>query len=214
MNRREMISLSGTVLCGGLSGCLNAKPKTANISVPENRPYRRVTIESQDSLPEQSDVSIQAKMVTPTVTDEQAPKFSLTITNNGQRRALSENDGGGCRLFERQNGGSRPQGLWVHPPKSLEEITRLNELYARDRDPSRQRDYGSYGCSPRLYERGESITNEYVIWHDYRSKGYYQTGTYTFEDNIGIWQDPQNEEGFDYEPDKELSWRLTLQVSE
>ncbi|WP_458207172.1 hypothetical protein [Haladaptatus sp. NG-SE-30] len=207
MNRRRVLALlCGTGLLGStslLSGCLQHAPSDSGAGVdgdeddhdravdqtdtPESGEIqRRILLANVDEVPEEHDLRIGVGLLEGMVTAEHTAHLRVTIANEGRKRRLSAGDEI-CNLFNRDKGASENPGLWLHGLQSAEWDGRKGDRWTRDRDPDEQIAYPAYGCLNRLYERGESVTNEYLVWDDYRVKRYMEPGTYRFEERIRIY---------------------------
>ena len=66
-------------------------------------------------------------------------------------------------------------------PHSTKWIDRSGDRWTRKADPDDPKAWAACGCLSRVYTEGESVTNEYVLWDDYRVEGYLVPDTYRFE---------------------------------
>jgi hypothetical protein len=55
--------------------------------------------------------------------------------------------------------------------------------------------FPDYGCAGQTYSSGESIHNEYAIYHDGRRGGYLEAGTYRFEEEFFISKSGEQDAG-------------------
>jgi hypothetical protein len=179
--------------------------------VPEEGPYREISIVDTGTA-SITGIDISAGIINPTVTAETPPRLQIEITNTGQDRYATIDGDNKCTLFDRQDGGSYPAGLWLHPPASLENIQQQNDRFTRDRDPGRQRDYAGYRCPLELLKAGDSIRNEFVVWDDYRTDGYYPTENFQFVDDTEFWNGSEKPNNRATEADETMSWYMTLNV--
>lgn len=170
MNRRALLRTVGAAGVAGttaLAGCAAPGP--------------HVEIGDVVDVPESYGVSIDVELPRPQFTSDHPARLRTTVTNHDSSKQLSASGDAMCGLFDRSKAGSRPAGLWLHPPRVAEEIEQRNGRWVRDRDPDRMRGVLSYGCSLVTYAAGESRSQPYDIWHDYRSEGYLVPGTYRWE---------------------------------
>lgn len=172
--------------------------------------HRRVSLADQDSLATGLQVRIEVEVLEPTIRDAHTARVRITTTNEGRRRALSVGTGP-CRLFNRETSTSNePPGLILHAPDSSHHIDRETNRWVRDTPPATSRAFRGYGCPPRVFEPGESVSDEYVVWQDYQVAGYLRPGTYRWETPIQIWDGPATEHA---EPTTS-HWGFSLLVQE
>lgn len=174
MRRRQYLA-SVTVLCSsGIAGCAVRAPGT-----PPTDATRRITIEAQDAVPDELEISISAEMRAEYVTPDTPAQLTVTITNHGPPRLLPSNE---CHLFRCGDGRSSPPGLWLREP-GLDE---------QDGDgwTLEPRPVGcpAFACLGSEYDPGESRTIEYLVWNteSVPQAGYFQPGTYRFETSIRL----------------------------
>lgn len=185
MDRRTLLASLGGAGVAGLAGC--QRPQGIG-SDDDGR--RRVTLASQDTVPDAHEVSIVVEMLDRDITPDRTAKLRLTVTNEGSSRALSAGEGT-CHLFNRNRGGSDdPAGLWLYRPAVAEGIDRAGDRWVEDRRPSDPRGFPAYACSTRQYASGESVATEYDVWDDYRVEGYLEPGTYRWAVDVDIQADP------------------------
>jgi len=131
-------------------------------------------------------MQIAVKILEPTVTDSHPARVRVTTTNTGSKRAFSIGNSG-CGLFNRDRGESDdPPGLRLHDPTKTEYIERKRNKWVADKPADKARNILQYGCSKRIYETGESLSNEYVVWDDYQESGYFTPGTYNWEETVEV----------------------------
>lgn len=187
MHRRQFLTTLSGVTTVGLAGCSSAVDSV----LPRSTPYpegrqRRITLDSQDMAPEEHAVSIDVELLEPTVTDDHPARLRLTTTNEGPRRALSIHQHG-CSLFNRDSGLSDdPPGLVLIHPGRIPYIERPENAWVRDLPPDEHVARQSYGCAQANYDAGGSRSNEYTVWDDYRTEGYFEPGTYRWEEDVTI----------------------------
>lgn len=205
--------LGSTLLPGNGAGC-GSRPYSAvadnsflsfgSSGNSEGEIQRLVSLESQDSVPDEYDVEIDVDVVRPLITDAETARLRITTTNTGSRKRLPVGEDR-CVLFGRSKGGSDdPQGLWLH---RTENIDREENRWVADRSADERRWFLQYACLPRTYEAGESVSNEYFVWDDYQVPGYLKPGRYRWETGIGIAPDDTDREG-------PLTWGFSLRIEE
>lgn len=210
MDRRTCLAAIGAAGLAGLSGCRGAVAQGAgrHLLGPDTD-ERRVTLASVDAVPDEHDVRIEVELLESTANTDHPPRLAVATTNEGPERAISVAEDG-CRLFNREKAGSDdPEGLWLYPADDADDIDRRGERWVPDR--TGRRAYAAYGCGPRRYAAGESLTNEYEVWDDYRNRGYFPPGTYRWAERVGVHDDPRA--GFGDGPDAEFTWGFSLDVS-
>ncbi|GAA0673451.1 hypothetical protein ACFQDG_14725 [Natronoarchaeum mannanilyticum] len=151
---------------------------------------RRITLAAVDEVPEGSDVRIDVEMLRSAMTAEKPARIRITTTNLGPTRAISVGDED-CKLF---NYGASlsdaPAGLVLQDPSSIEYTERKDGRWVRDLTPDENVDFAPVGCDPTTYSCGESVSSEYVVWDDFRVAGYFEPGTYRWEDNVTVERAP------------------------
>lgn len=204
MRRRIVLLTVGGALSGPLAGCNNstgvgdsptpsadvsATPTATSKTPTEGERQRTVTLDSQDTVPDTHQVSIDVAVLEPAITTAHTARLRVTMTNEGPRVAFRI-DGGYCKLFTEPHAGSDdPSGLWLYQPNETEYLDRKGERWVPDNPPSRPRSYPASACSPQEYTSGESDSTEYEVWDDYQVDGYLQPGTYRWEQGVEIWED-------------------------
>lgn len=209
MQRRRLLVALGA----GLGGCLGStRPRTATETTSVGGLDRRVSIVDQDAVPEAHRLRIEAEMLAATITLDHTARLRLTTTNTGQRRALSVG-AGRCGLLNRNRGVSDdPTGLVLYRPGKAEHFDRRPGRWERDLPQDRAHGYNGYACQPVTYESGESLSNEYLLFDDYRTAEYLQPDTYHWVVPVEIYDDPNADPGAP--PDTRFSWGFTLAVEE
>jgi hypothetical protein len=105
--------------------------------------------------------------------------------------------------------------LFLHSPGSEEWIERAGDRWTRDANPSQERAWAAVGCVPPVYAAGESVTNEYAVWDDYRVEGYLVPGTYRFEEPVRILPPSDSTTRTPtQEPIAEFDWGFDLTLSD
>lgn len=202
MKRRDVIIAFGG---GGATGLASSHVLPSVFG--DEDVQRRVALASQDSVADDHEIRIDVEILQPTITATHTARLQITTTNKGPKRAISIGTDG-CALFSRSDGGSdEPPGLWLHSYESAENITRDGNRWVRDNPTEQPRRFLAYGCHPKEYDAGESLTNEYVVWDDFLVDGYLEPGTYRWEENVSI-QDEESDSG---EP-ATITWGFSLTV--
>lgn len=211
MKRRGYLAAAaGVAGLAGLAGCKgDIAPGAGRHLLDPDTDRRHVTLAGVDVTPDDVPVSIDVEVVEPLATADHPVRIAVTTTNEGPERAISVAEGG-CRLFNREKAGSDdPEGLWLYPDGSLEPWDRTGERWVPE-DRGR-RAYAAYGCGPRAYRADESLTNEYEVWDDYAVRGYFQPGTYRWEEAVQVYDDLRA--GFGDDPDTEFTRGFSLDVT-
>jgi len=218
MNRRTFLATSGMATTGLIGGCLsevspgtgpdegNESPNTT-ATVPSPR---RVTLMETDDLSDY-DLAVGVEMLSSRVDQSSPARLAIRTTNTGERRRLQIESTPSCCLFNREDCWSHPKGLWLYHAESLPD-ERKNLRWEPDTD--RGRIGGDYECPEPIYEHGDAITNEYEIWDDHVTSGYYPTGTFRFEASFEIWK-PDTPEGSQKYSKKlaEPTWGFSIDVT-
>lgn len=207
MNRRTIIKRVGSAGVFGLAGC--ASPPVAsseNSSTPSKDIQRRVSITDQESIPEKFQLQIEASMLESTITESHTAKIKLTITNHGPPRGISVSSTGGCALFHKSSLSSKPRGIWLSPVGETTYVSETDWIA----DPPEGGSYPDYGCGLWEFDSGESVQNEYKLYHDGRTSGYLNPGTYRFEETIFATPGESHEE---WDRDAEAAFTVPWGVS-
>ena len=220
MNRRDLLySVCGgsAVLMAGCSGASSGESSSSATDTeseptpPSGDVQRHVTLAGRDSVPDQTAIKLTAEVTQPWITAEKTALVRISATNRGSERALSVGEDR-CAMFNRiQKGSDEPAGLWLY--RQLEDApARVENKWVADKPTDETRVHAAYGCPPRAYESGETVSTTYQVWHDYREDGYLDPGEYRWEQEIKVWDDPEADGGSD--PGEKFSWGFTLRVSE
>lgn len=178
---------------------------------PHGGLQRTVSLVSVDSVPTGFEVEIDAELLRSRVTDAEPARLRITTTNTGSPRSISVAPDD-CSLLNRSKGGSdRPTGLWLHDPGQADRIDRNGNRWEADRDSDEPRAYAAYGCLKKEYAEGESVSNEYVLWSDYRVEGYMEPGTYRWEEEVSV---SEGETPTGTTDGNSFTWGFSLSVSE
>lgn len=211
MNRRrllERLGASGTLLFGGCTGAPRGDATTRS-PVPDGL-QRRVSLVEQTSLPERYQLRIQAEVRDPRVTDSGTARVRVTVTNEGPARGLSVSTDR-CALFNRYSQSSTPRGVWLAAADDPRYTTRGGPRWVAD--PPENGAYPDYGCALRTYEPGESVHAEYALYHDGRTDGYLQPGTYRFaRDDVLLTPGPSAEA--DADGSRTFGWAVSIHVAD
>lgn len=190
MKRRSYLAAVGAAGLAGLSGCKGAVAQGAgrHLLGPDTD-ERRVTLADVDDVADEYDVRMEVEMLETVANADHPPRLAVTTTNEGPEQAISVGPDI-CHLFNREKAGSDdPGGLWLYRADDADDIDRRGERWVSDR--TGRRAYPLYGCSRRLFAGGESLTNEYEVWDDYRNRGYFPTGTYRWAERVEVHDDPR-----------------------
>jgi len=212
MDRRSLLGTMVAVGTIGVTGCttIEASGPTDTTSSPSATPYpegeqRRVSLASQDTVPDEHQVRINVEVVEPVITHQHTARLRITTINEGPRRGISINKPG-CHLLDRHKAGSDPPGLWLYTPGDIPE--RAGNRWIPDLPSDDSRGFGDYGCRFRTYDTGDSFQNEYLLWDDHHQDGYLEPGTYRWEEpEVEIQELPNNS---DSEILGTFSWGFSL----
>lgn len=183
MHRRRILRRLGLGGVVGLGGCVRppssdsqsrAAPPT---DPPPPRLQRRVSLDDRIAVPDRSGLRIEPRVVEPAITDSHTARIRVTVTNTGPARGIPASTGG-CALFNRYSQVSDPRGLWLGREPGDPYVTQSGPRWIAD--PPENGAYPDYGCDRRTYEPGESVSVEYALFHDERTRGYLDPGTYWF----------------------------------
>lgn len=208
MQRRAYLAAVGAVGLAGLAGCKGdvARGAGRHLLGPDTD-RRRVTVADVDAAPDDIGLHIGVDLRESVANTDHPPRLAITTTNRAPERSISIAEGG-CSLFNRLKGGSDdPEGLWLYPPGALEPDDRVGRRWVPDRGG---RGKALYGCDPATYRAGKSLTNQYEVWDDHRSRGYFRPGTYRWEEEVRVWNEPRASQYDD--PDGEFTWGFSLSV--
>lgn len=195
MNRRDFLATLGGASIGGFAGCVDTSALSSGTSYPEG-PQRRVTLHSQDTVPDEHNIRIAVELLDSLITHSQTARLRLTAVNEGQKRGVSFTVGM-CALFNREKGWSdSPRGLVLHDPTDTKYIEREENQWVRDHPSDESVGFDAYDCGITTYQTGEEQTNEYLLWDDYRIEGYFEPGTYRWEEEVELTEvPPQSPDG-------------------
>ncbi|WP_178917155.1 hypothetical protein [Natronomonas gomsonensis] len=171
-----------------------------------------VELHDQDAVAEPYEVTIAVELLEQTVTETHPAHVQITTTNEGPDRALSIGSGR-CSLFNRSDGGSDdPAGLWLYRPEEAQDLDREPNRWEQDKSRFSDRSSPAYGCGAFKYSSGESMRTEYKVWNDYAEDGYIEPGTYRWEREIQMWDNP-DAEGTE-QPTTTFQWGFSLTVKD
>ena len=205
MDRRTVLGALGGAGVAGISGYWVFGEHATHGAT------RTVSLTAQDGIPDRHDIAITADLIEDTITSSRTARIRLTIGNTGPERAFSPAGSGRCSPFNRSYGGSdEPPGLWLHRPEDAEYIDRDGTQWKADRFQSESRGFAAVACSPIQYGSGQQRSTVYEVWDDYKIDGYLKSGTYRWEQEFEIWNDPDS--GVRKSPDAEFTWGFELQL--
>jgi hypothetical protein len=162
-------------------------------------------------------LSIEVKILEQTVTANHPARLRISTTNYGPKRALSIGTGH-CRIFNRWDSHSNPVGLTlvssnvsqVNSDSEVDNtIGRKGNRWEADLPQVASPGYRMYKCPPIAFDSGESVSDDYSVWHDYRVDGYLNPGIYRWAQDIRVWDDLS--QGSD-EPSTIFSWGFELSI--
>lgn len=209
MKRRRYLAAAAMAGLAGLSGCKgDIAPGAGRHLLGPDTDRRRVSLAEVDGTPDDVPVDIDVEIIEALATADHPVRIAVTTTNQGSERAISVAEGG-CCLFNREKGGSDEEGLWLYPAENTDHEDRRGDRWVLD--ASGGRGYALYGCNPRRYATGESLTNEYEVWDGYAVRGYFPPGTYRWAEAVQVYDDPRA--GFGGDPDVEFVWGFSLDVT-
>jgi hypothetical protein len=202
MNRRTVLGALGGAGVAGVSGYwVFGRPGKHGAT-------RTISLTAQDDIPDRHGMEISVDVLEDTITSSRTGRLRFTIGNTGPNRAFSPAASGRCSLFNRSHGGSdEPAGLWLHTPEDAQNIDRDGTRWVADKFQSESRAFAAAGCVPMPYESGKKRTTVYELWDDYKVDGYLEPGTYRWEQEIGIWDDPS---ATGDAPDTSFTWGFEL----
>lgn len=217
MERRTFLAAIGTAGTIGLAGCTAQSDQSTtqtptNSSTPTNTDVpgtvqRRLELVEQDTIPDRYNLTVEVELRQSVITDEVPGRLQITVTNTGDKRALSVH-GDQCDLFNRQRGASTPRGLWLHQPGDHLDDERKPGKWTLNRSSDDRRGWAAYACATQPYASSESNTTEYEVWDDYTVEGYFEPGTYRWEEDIGISDTADG----DLDPDTTVTWGFAVKV--
>jgi len=196
MKRRTILSRLGAGGLLGLGGCVGAptagpqSPATST-TTPQEGLQRRISLAREESVPDEYQIRVEATILESTITDTHPARIRVTITNDGPAREISVSTGR-CSLFNRWSQTSHPRGLWLGSADDPQYVTEQGPRWVVDPP---EKGFPDYGCAGRTYGTGESVHNEYTIYHDGRSGGYLESGTYRFEEEFFVSKPEEQEAG-------------------
>lgn len=185
MHRRALLTGMSTIGVGGIAGCLGS---LTNFSGADVHPVH-LSVADVDTIADENELEMGVECLESTVTDSQPARLQVTTMNTGPERTVSVG-AGGCGLFTRNAGGSNsPPGLWLYTKRRSSKLAnryeaRDGDRWVEDKAKDNRRGYDGYGCTSPTYSPGEELTNEYVVWDDYRVSGYFEPGTYRWEETV------------------------------
>lgn len=204
MKRRNFLIGVGSTGFAGLAGCLSS-PNLTSTAKTDSSLQRRVSLASQDSVPEEHELEITVDLLEDNITDDHTAKLLFRATNEGSDRKISLGRGQ-CHPFNRSRGASdEPEGLWLYTEDDADDLDRNGDKWQADKSPDRARVSGNFACIPLPYQSDESIEIKYEVWDNYAASGYLDPGTYQWNKHITI-EDNDSEE--------QVEWSFSLEVSD
>lgn len=202
MKRRALLAGLGTSWLTGCAQSLAPPAGGEEMTADEDTPsdQRQIALGEIDDAPADAGVTIDIEQRTAMVTPDQIPRFEVTTTNLDRSKRISIKSGHECCLFNRWRAASFPPGLWFFHVAVGVGRGRGERWSA---DPG---GFADYGCGTRLYDPGETITNEYRTWDDGGEDGYMVPGEYRFEAEV-IVEEPDDGTIID-----EFTWGFTVHV--
>jgi hypothetical protein len=195
----------------GLAGCVSPPSRSTASGANDfaEGVQRRVSLDGQDTIPAELDLRVEATIREPTVTDSHTARIGVAVTNEGPERGLAVSTDR-CALFNRYSQTSQPRGIWLGFAEDPVYATRRGPQWIAR--PPENGAFPDYGCSRRTYAHGESVEVEYALYHDDRTDGYLDAGTYRFaEDGVRITSSASTESGS--EAPTTFSWGFSVDVA-
>lgn len=195
--RRGLLRRGSAALAGvGVSGLAGCSGENAN---PFADAEWRVFLDDFTQLPADAGVEVSIEKQGDRITPEETVGFRLTTTNRDSDKRLSVGSGPQCCLFDRERGGSRPAALWLYHVDSLPTKAEPDRWTA-NRSTEEERTFDDEVCPLQPYDAGESVTNEYQLWSDYRILGYLPPGAYRFRTTFRVAErESESPQAYDWE---------------
>lgn len=194
--RRGFLRRGSAALAGvGVSGLAGCSGENAN---PFADAEWRVFLNAATDLPADAGVEVSIEKRGDRITPEETVEFRLRTTNRDADKRLSVHPGPQCCLFGRERGGSRPASLWLYHVDAVPTKAEPDR-WSADRPAEEERNFDDEACALRSYDAGESVTNEYRLWADYRVPGYLPPGTYRFQTTLGVAESEGADRTYDWE---------------
>lgn len=215
MYRRRLLTAGASLGVATLAGCTavgsggDSTTSTATTVICESPEPRRIELAGTKSVSSEFAVSLDATMERKRATAEAPARVRVRLTNEGDKRETDIVDDGRCHLFNRNQGRSDPEGLWLHRAQDAP-TDRANGCWTHEESPTNTRTFLAYGCGLRPLEPEEAVSTTYEVWDDYVTGGYYLPATYRFTARIRL-TDPESD---DDETDRHFDWWLDLRVAE
>lgn len=204
MRRRDALAALATSGALSVSGCVASRSLLS--SGPSHS--EEIALVEQGTIPDDIEFDIRAEVTDATYSDERPAQFEIVVENTGERKRISIynfDETLDCHLFNRFRAGPKnTKGLWLNTPHKAEHLSRNGNRWEQDRPQDDTRMWAAYGCGTALYESGETFTQTYQVWHDYRVDGYLNPGTYRWEQDVAVVYADQSDTIFD--------WGLTLEL--
>ncbi|WP_136689103.1 hypothetical protein [Halorhabdus amylolytica] len=217
MRRRDLLSALGIGI-GSVVGCsttpensattgptetLTATLTPSQCTVPQPR---RVSIANTGTIVDDAGLEITATLQRGTIDSDGPALLSVSVTNTGEGRYTNVADAPYCHPFNREHGGSTPDGIWLYRREEIPEIGETCWRAANNLEDTRT--FVDIGCSRQQFDAGDAITTTYHVWDDYAVEGYAPTGTYRFESSLSLWPSEESEDI------QSVDWWLELSVSD
>jgi hypothetical protein len=189
--RRGALAVAGVAGLGSLAGC-------SQDAGPLRNSERRVFLDGTGDLPSDAGVGIDIEQLGRRITQDGTVGYRVTTTNREREKRISVASGPRCCLFNRERGGSQPGSLWLHHVDD-QPTESDDQRWSADRPADEPRTFEEYECSPRPFTAGESVTNEYRLWADYRLAGYIPAGAYRFRTEVVVDAEGEGSRSYDWE---------------
>jgi hypothetical protein len=205
MRRRDVLGALAA------SGALSASGCVTSGSLLSSGPSHaeEVAIVEQDSVPRDVEFDIRAEVTNGTYSDERPAEIEVVVENTGERKRISIynfDETLDCHLLNRYHAGPKnTKGLWLNTPDRAEHLSRNGNRWEQDRPQDDTRMWAAYGCGNAPYESGDTFTQTYQVWHDFRVDGYLNPGTYRWEQQVGVVYADQSDTVF--------RWGFTLELN-
>jgi len=209
MQRRGLLATLAATASGGFAGCGagGSNSPTRTPSTCDDHVPRRIDRTGAGSVADPADLSIAATVERARSTPTAPATLAVTITNEGDARAIDVTDGPRCHVFERDSGLSDPRGLWLYRAGDTPD-DRAGECWMRAATPPERVGFDGYACGQYLVATGDSVTTVYEVWDDYATDGYFETGTYRFETDVSVYSNGDADD-----PVRSIDWWLEISVS-
>jgi len=208
MNRRELLSVVavGSVLAS--TGCVDEwQDSGSSDSTTIQSERRTIDLVRSDSPPADTGIDIQVEVIKNAIGPDSTAEIELSTVNTGSKRRISVGTGG-CAIFNREDLGSDPPGIWLRTPSRSEPRNPEDGAWVADDLPSSNEGFGGYGCPKRAYDDNEVVTTKYEVWDDGRVDGYLEPGAYRWDVSIQVWNSSPDSD----RPDDTFDWGFDLEL--